>query len=381
MKKSILIVVIFGVFLLAQPIGAQTWNASKRLTWTAGSSYYPAVATDTNNHIHVVWEDYTPGHGEVYYKRSTNGGTSWTMRRLTWTSGEAWAPAIAADSNNHIHVVWHDITPGNIEIYYKRSANGGVTWGAAKRLTWNSGASTYATVVADTNNRIHVVWHDKTPGNSEVYYKRSTNNGVSWGGSKRFTWNSGFSEVPIIASDSNNNIQVVWYDDSPGNFEIFYKRSTNGGAAWGGNKRLTWNSGGSFSPAIATDSNNHIHVVWSDDTPSRPEIFYKKSTNGGASWSTKRISWTSGYSYTPMIAVDPSNRIHVVWEDWSHGFPEIYYKRSTNGGTSWTIKRLSYNNGWSVEPAIAVDSNSRIYVVWEDNPSGPLEIYYRKGIQ
>jgi len=380
MKKQVLIIVICGVLLFIQPIWGQTWNATKRLTWTPGNSYYPAIATDSNNHIHVVWEDYSTSSAEVYYKKSTNGGTTWTQKRLTWTSGESWAPAIAADSNNHIHVVWHDNTPGNIEIYYQRSTNGGVTWTGAKRLSWNTGNSTYASIAADSNNQIHVAWQDDTSGNYEICHKRSTNAGVKWGSTKRMTWNSGYSGSPIVTPDSNNNIQVVWYDDASGNFEIYFKRSTNGGTTWT-SRRLTWTSGFSGTASIATDSNNHIHVVWSDDAPGRFEIFYKKSTDGGASWSTKRISYTSSNSYSPVIAVDTNNRIHVLWEDISHGFPEIYYKRSTTGGTTWTIKRLTINNGWSVEPAIAVGSNSHIHVVWEDNPAGPLEIYYKKGIQ
>lgn len=328
----------------------------------------------------MVWEDYSTGDAEVYYKRSTNGGTNWIQQRLTWTPGQAWAPAIAADSNNRIHVVWHDDTNGNLEIYYRKSTNGGTTWQGAKRLTWNSGDSNYTSIAAGPNNHIHVVWHDNTPGNDEIYHKRSTNGGVTWGAAKRLTWNSGYSQVPIIALDSNNHLHLVWYNDLSGNAEIFYKRSTNGGTTWT-SKRLTWNSSGSWAPNKAVGPNNHLHVVWYDDSPGRYEIHYKKSTDGGSTWSTKRISYTPGYSYSPVIAIDPNNRVHVAWEDWSHGFPEIYYRRSTNGGTTWTTKRITFNNGWSVEPAIAVSSDNRIYVVWEDNPSGNLEIYYRKGIQ
>ena len=191
MKNKRFLIWVVGFFMMIQPIWAQTWIATERLTWSPGNSYYPSVAVDSNNHIHVVWEDYSSGFAEVYYKRSTNGGVTWSQKRLTWTSGGSWAPAIAADSNNHIHVVWHDDTWGNLEIYYMRSTDGGVTWGSAKRLTWNGGDSNYAAIAADSNNRIHVAWHDSTPGNHEIYYIKSTNNGVTWAGAKRITWNPG----------------------------------------------------------------------------------------------------------------------------------------------------------------------------------------------
>ena len=111
--------VILGLFLLIQPLDAQTWKKTKRLTWTTANSWYPSVATDSSNNIHVVWQEET-GNDEIYYKRSTNGGVTWTTKRLTWTSGSSRLNAITVDSDSNIHVVWQDITPGNYEIFYKK---------------------------------------------------------------------------------------------------------------------------------------------------------------------------------------------------------------------------------------------------------------------
>jgi hypothetical protein len=69
-----------------------------------------------------------------------------------------------------------------------------------------------------------VVWQDDTPGNNEVFYKKSTNGGMAWSGAKRLTWNSGDSEFPAAATDSNDNIHLVWRYGSIGNGEIYYKR-------------------------------------------------------------------------------------------------------------------------------------------------------------
>jgi hypothetical protein len=47
-------------------------------------------------------------------------------------------------------------------------------------------------------------------------------------------------------------------------------------ADWGGAQRLTWTAGDSYYPGIAVDSAKTIHVVWWDDTPGNPEIYYLK---------------------------------------------------------------------------------------------------------
>ena len=74
--------------------------------------------------------------------KSSDGGAAWTpIKRLTSTSGWPGDPEIAADSFGRLHVVFHYDKPGNDEIYYKKSADGGGTWSPNRRLTWNSGSS------------------------------------------------------------------------------------------------------------------------------------------------------------------------------------------------------------------------------------------------
>ena len=380
MRAKTLLTIVLGFVFVFQPLNAQTWEASKRLTWNSGYSEYPAIAVDAINHLHVVWHDETPGNREIYYKKSTNGGATWVnSKRLTWNLGGTFAPAIAVGSGNTIHVVWSDKTPGNSEIYYKKSTNGGVTWGVTRRVTWTAGNSASPEIAVDSGGTIHIVWSDWTPGNTEIYYKRSTDGGVTWGGFKRLPWSSGNSSHPAISTDSSNNIHVVWADNTPGHYVMYYKRSTDGGVTWSGVKRLTWGFAAAALPDIAIDSSNTIHLVWSGGF----EIYYKKSTNGGLTWdSAKRLTWNSGLSSNSALAVDSGNTIHVVWGDWTSGNAEIYYKKSTNGGLTWdSAKRLTWNFGDSKFPTVATDSNDSIHVVWQNDTSSKSEIYYRKGIQ
>jgi len=211
MKKKYFFIITVGIILFLQPLSAQTWQKAKRISWNIGSSFTPTIAVDSSNRIHVFWLDSTPGNDEIYYRKSTNKGVSWgTTQRLTWSSDHSGYPRAAFDSNEHIHLVWHDETPGNFEAYYKKSTNHGVSWGPAKRLTWNAGASSRPRIAVDSNDDIHVVWLDSSPGNHEIYYKKSTNHGNTWGPAKRLTWDTAFTLNPEIAMDSNDNIHIVW---------------------------------------------------------------------------------------------------------------------------------------------------------------------------
>ena len=125
-----------------------------------------------------------------------------------------------------MHVVWYDDRDGNYEIYYKRSTDGGLSWGADTRLTNNSAFSQFSSV-AVSGSVVHVVWQDYRDGNYEIYYKRSTDGGVSWGADTRLTNNTAVSEYPSVAV-SGSVVHVVWMDDRDGNEEIYYKRDPTG---------------------------------------------------------------------------------------------------------------------------------------------------------
>jgi len=113
-------------------------------------------------------------------------------------------------------------------------------WEPDQRLTFDGSLSTtsFDRCVAASNDTIHVVWYDNRDGNYEIYYKRSTDNGENWGLDTRLSNDSAFSLYPSIAI-ANSNIHIVWCDARDGNREIYYKRSTDGGENWGVDIRLT----------------------------------------------------------------------------------------------------------------------------------------------
>jgi hypothetical protein len=380
MKQRSLIMTVFGILLLIQSMSAQTWTYSKRLTWTFEESSHPEVAVDSINRIHVVWEDYAPGDYAIYYKRSADGGISWSKsKRFTWHSENSAHPVIAVDSSDTLHVLWSDYSKYNWEIYYKRSADGGASWSSTKRLTWGPGDSSYPDIAVDSSDNIHIVWNEGAHGNPEIYYKKSTNGGLAWSKSKRITWTSGESMFPSIETHSSNSVHVIWQDDTPGNNDVYYRRSQDGGTTWGKTKRLSWDSHCSENPDITVDSNLRIHVVWEKLKPGNYEILYKKSLDGGTTWmSTQRSTWSPGNSESPRILTDLSNNIHMFWSDNSNGNYDIYYKRSTNAGSSWATQRLTWNADISFSSAAAIGPSNKLYLVWHDLTPGNWEIYFKK---
>ena len=257
------------------------WQPDVRLTTDPSGSH-----TSYNNAwciaasgdvVHTVWYDGRDGNTEIYYKRSTDGGVSWGAdTRLTSNSASSYAPSISV-SGQVVHIVWYDNRDGNFEIYYKRSSNGGYSWSADTRLTNDNAYSGYSSV-ALSGSVVYVVWHDYRDGNPEIYYKRSPDGGLSWGADTRLTNNSaesGQASVTVYGSV----VHVTWNDLRDGNWEIYYKRSNNAGVSWNADTRLTNYTSASLSPSVAL-SGLVVHVVWNDERDGNPEIYYKRNPTG-----------------------------------------------------------------------------------------------------
>ena len=202
----------------------------------------------------------------------------WTpVRRINYTNGHSYYPAAAVNSSNGVYIVWEENIVDNAEVYLRRSPDGGATWSAIMNLSANAGASMQPAIAVGSNGSVHVAWEDTAPGDKEIYYRRSTDYGDTWDPAKRISLTGGSSEDPSMAVDSQGTVHVVWHDTRPGDAEIYYKRSSaGGGVPWSADRRLSWNSGVSIMPTIAIDSSDSIHVFWHDFAAGNAQIYYKK---------------------------------------------------------------------------------------------------------
>jgi len=217
---------------------------------------------------------------DVLYRRSTDYGLSWEPEvRLTNDPGGSYYASICANGQV-LHATWYDFRNGNGEIYYKRSLDSGLNWGADTRLTFNDSLS-WASCISFTEAAVHVVWSDRRDGNEEIYYKRSTNGGTTWGPDIRLTNDYGISTSPNLAVNEGTGLFLTWFDNRDGSDEIYYKLSTDEGSSWGPDIRLTENSNESANPFIAV-AGPQVNVTWYDDRDGNEEIYFKRDPEGAA---------------------------------------------------------------------------------------------------
>jgi hypothetical protein len=120
-----------------------------------------------------------------------------------------------------VHALWYDSRNGPFDIYYKRSTDGGINWEPDVRLT-NEGGNSWNPSVSVSASSVNVVWNNNSVGNYEIYYKHSSDGGLNWEARTRLTNNSANSERPFV-SESDSVVHVAWSDMRDGNEEIYYK--------------------------------------------------------------------------------------------------------------------------------------------------------------
>ena len=332
--------------------GADYDPTTINLSNNGGLSSDPVIAVSGNN-VHVVWTDSTFGNFDIFYRRSFDGGATFGPTiNLSENAGQSVRQAIAV-SGNDVYVVWDDNTSGNFDIQYKRSIDGGASFTEpTKNLSSNSGIS-LRPAIATLGSNVHVVWQDDT----DIFYRRSTDSGATFPNIiKNLSSDAGVSELPTIAA-SGSNVHVVWQDNTNGDFDILYRRSLDNGSTFPNViKNLSNNPGFSGSPVIAASGNN-VHVIWADNTPGNTDILYRRSTDDGTSFSAqiKNLSSNIGFSGESAIALSGSN-IYVVWSDNTISpAGEILYRTSSDNGATFSslLTNLSVNAGDSRFPAIA----------------------------
>jgi len=324
----------FDIFFQRSEDGGRTWLAEDvRLDTDApGSSHsaQPQICCD-GQAVCVIWVDQRSGREDLYANRSLDGGTTWLaddVRIDTDTPGSAEStyPALCREGSN-VCIVWRDLRSVAPGIYFSRSTDGGGTWLGTDLRLGGTGDLGVPSVCCE-GSRVYAAWADARNGSMDVFIRRSLDGGGTWQAEARLD-----TDDPGDAHSSGANVgcagtdvYVVWSDQRGTWEDIYLNRSTDGGVTWmPSDHRLDTDpvgSGRSFVPEIACDGSN-VYVVWHDERDGFRDVYLNLTIDGGLSWLANDLrldtdaAGAASSSY-PKIACDGA-RVYVVWSDTRDG--------------------------------------------------------------
>jgi len=323
------------------------WGPDTRLTTDSASSQNPSIAVSGSN-VHLVWQDRRDGNWEIYYKRSPDGGSTWNADiRLTADTMASCTPSISV-LDSMVHVVWHSNWSGTSnKVSYKRSTDGGVSWSPDSCLMRSQSFfnQSMGPSIGSWGSSVHLVFREG-PDTTRIIYMRSSDRGFTWSPCTVLAsyilppdvemWYS----VPSLAV-ADSLVHVVYlYNIFSGaygwEYSLEYRRSLDGGSTWSDRGWLCGRNLAAFPRDLTAGgcaSGLNVHVVWFDFLDRNEEIYYRGSYDRGTTWGPEmRLTHDGASSMYPSIEAQGS-KVHVVWAEYQDGNYEIYYKRNPTGNS------------------------------------------------
>ncbi len=377
------------IYYTYKPWGG-AWTAPVNVSGNATDSTSPQIMVDANN-LHILWTDSggVGGNTDVFYATQPAPPAVWSgPLNISNSAGVTnFSPGYTSkDVNGNIHLVYSDNTTGNYDIYYAYLPNGG-SWTGPVNISNNSGLSTDPRVRADSLGNVFAMWIDSTmttqnPAGLPAVYVAMKPAGGSWGTPTNLTSANGLGtclnpNLQIYEAADGTHTFFVWaaYPPAGGNADIWYAHGLPGGGAWQALVNVSNNASMSLDPNLIRDSNNNLHLVWTDGAAGSQDILYSYLPAGsnwvGSNW-TAAVNLSNTPSKTSQVgrlSSDASN-VYAYWEEdtgVASSFFDIFFAQKPSGG-NW-LAPVNVSNSPAVasdHASMAVASDGTLHLAWDE---------------
>ena len=407
-------------------LAASGFAPPRRVGFSPGDQWEPALATDAHSHIYILYPQYGPVAQCPACKAPTmvllvsnDNGISWEAPRSLLASSVGQFDAQIKVDPNDGQTLYASWMQGRHVIVVARSQDFGRSWSFAI-AEQSPEISIDKPVLAVRGPNVYVSFnHDQTLAVAASHDYAQTFSATVVNPSAETGWSLAAGAVV----DPTGNVYFSWTayprtDLLTRPVEVFISRSADGGRTWSTTAMdvssaapgcsSQFCSGGFLASqmALASDDAGVIYALWnSGSAPGGPQhIYFSSSTNQGENWSAKAdvTNATAGVEHCfPAISAGTAGDVRIAWMDTrevdalNHPLWNTYYRASTNGGATWSpesqlsgpIRGYDYilpsgflfpfGNLFS----IAIDSLGNTHVVWGEgrNYQSPGSIWYTHG--
>ena len=230
-------------------------------------------------------------------------------------------------NQGNVYLCWTRFLAGSAQILFTRSIDDGATFTPSGGTLLSPGGQG-CFVVVSKNHHVHVFYYRGTNapfgngGDNKLFTRKSVDGGVSF--------NAEVEVVDLVTTTINGNLTL------------------NGG--------LRSNS---FPHAFPNPTKgSHLYAVFNDDPDigdpaDNGDIFYSRSSDGGATWSApKRVNDdTAGDQFFPTVAMtDDGKRLMISYYSRSHDPSNLMFHRRARIANVASNGNLSFNRSFQLSP-------------------------------
>jgi len=316
--------------------------------------------------------------GDIWItSRSIDSTASWFPSPSTWGSPDPLTNpkqqissmvSVADDAYNHLFWVqsdWSDTKADNSTIYYARWD--GNQWSIPTSII-SDGIPTQLSVSSGNQGKLILTWVNQQNGDLMFSWADAdrANFSVEWALPMILPTPSNIVTFPDILTDSMGKIIITFAVPLNENRGIYYIESSDGGTTWSGPYNIVnaikegWDS--VDQPKISLSSDGVLHLLFTQYSIENYELkakilYYSRSSNGGASWSSPEIVNEGNIQWSDLIVSDEV--IHRIWQEKNELVVFNNDQISLDNGLTWmrknTISGSNTGQGNSVTATLSHD--------------------------
>jgi hypothetical protein len=237
--------------------GGITWQSPKSII-KMPKPHWPYTAFRTSSG-RILLAYSTNAAINIYYSDDDDVTWKWPTVTLPNPTGVQ-EIAITQSSDN---TIW--LSYGIPEhVYFRKSTDGGMTWLPDQTFSAETWIERYLTIIETTPNNFIGIYQDNSSGNFDIYKKVSTDNGNTWSHPIKILDNPLDEERPKVLKSNDGTIWLIYQMQKPTvlpkfkQYDIYYTKSTDNGVTWQPSTQFTRYIGNDFYVNAAIFGNSPL---------------------------------------------------------------------------------------------------------------------------
>lgn len=346
----------------AAPVAAQ-WLSPQLLNLSSQTACKTArIAASGAGGFHAVYFNTLPW--QVQYRRYQNG---YLTQPVVLDNNFVADPDICEAMNGDVHVVWEDWEEGYNYAGWARSSNGGQSFAVSKLTTWDGAKYPLISAFGPSNSgqAVFSVGRSTEGEPKDLFWNRY--DGSAWGSTQTTgsSFDNEYEMEGICRSLQDGTVFRSYGVKIGGAFSVCYRRYN--GSYW--EPQVVVAQPGFFSrQSIAVNPAGQVMVVYEGD-----EVMLCKLYTPGVGWSAE-MAQESKSTHGAVTAVPGTNDFYLVY---TLDMKQIYGRRYSGGG--WLPRELisvGMPDAFTVGADVSAGPDGTIYACWEYWGSGDCQQWF-----
>ena len=293
------------------------------------------------------------------------------IMQVTENNGNDFNPSIFMDNLGRLWMIWGNGSGNNGIIWATYAVDPFIEWITPFRLTDDPADDWNPVGITDEEGIIWIFWQSNRNGNYDIWYKNSSDSGRIWSQAYQLTNQITEETSPNVVVDRFGAVWVFYETINGGNKEIAYQKTVSGGRNWEHSQII---------PICNNESEEEVYDACISETGSiclfvqelqdKWGTFVWISDDEGRSWKKYQVTLFDNCGWGSMCF--GTTNLYVIYE---HEM-SLFLVSSSNINQEWTVEqRITLEDTLNIRPQCTKGIKGEFYIVWSSNRTDDWEIY------